>query len=154
MFSGWQLLTTHSSSPNLVYRNKDKYEDHDWQCVFAAKDIKKDDLITMDRNCFVWDREGTSQGFKHLSPEAQQELQAMTWLHELDPVAAASDASEAPLPCKALSPFVRASLLREALGGCTNRKQDHDEKSTSSFSSSDDSSSSDEDTDSEQQQQQ
>ena len=41
MFSGWQLLTSHSCDPNVVYRNKPSYEEDDWQCVFAAKDIKK-----------------------------------------------------------------------------------------------------------------
>jgi SET domain len=123
MFSGWQLLTAHSIKPNLVYRNKEKYEGDSWQCVFAAKNIKKGDLITMDWNCFIWDRRGsetssgeyvlecgsaaTKQGFKYLSPEAQRELKAMTWLHEIDPEVI-PDAE--PL-CKALSPHVRASLV-------------------------------------------
>jgi hypothetical protein len=119
MFSGWQLLTTHSSDPNVVYRNKDKYEGDHWQCVFAAKNIKKGDLITMDWNCFIWDRsksgetvmeDGTKNlGFKHLSPEAQHELKTMTWLHEIDSEDKRQQ-TKAPLLCKALSPHVRASL--------------------------------------------
>jgi hypothetical protein len=141
-FSGWQLLTTHSCDPNAVYRNKEKYEGEDWQCVFAAKDIKKGDLITMDWNCFIWDRSesgetvleagaATKQGFKYLSPELQHERKVMTWLHEIDP----EDKPDTEALCRALSPHVRASLLQKV--GCCHKNKDPsaDEKSTSSSSS-------------------
>jgi hypothetical protein len=142
MFSGWQLLTTHSCDPNVVYRNKEKYEDDDWQCVFAAKNIKKGDLITVDWNCFIWDRRSksgesvlgcgaaTNQGFKYLSPELQHELKAMTWLHEIDP----EDKPDTEPLCKALSPHVRASLQEVE---CCHKNKDPraDEKSMCSTTS-------------------
>jgi len=120
MFSGWQLLTTHSCDPNTVYCNDEKDEDEDWQSVFAAKNIKKGDRITMDWNCFNWDRgecdnmvcdcgatncTGTKQGFKYLSPEAQNERRLMTWLHE-------TPSADSSILVRALSPYVRETWLK------------------------------------------
>jgi SET domain len=142
MFSGWQLLTTHANDPNVVYRNKEKYEKDNWQCVFATKDIKKGDLITMDWNCFIWDRNesgealtdgDTNLGFKHLSLEAQNERKSMTWLHEVDPDDKLD--TDAPLPCKALSPYVRACLQKVGCFHKINKDPSADEDSTSSSSS-------------------
>ena len=62
----------------------------------------------------------------------------MVAMHELDPVSTTSYASEALLICRALSPFVRACLLKEEALGLGTKKKDLDCKSTSSFSSSDD----------------
>lgn len=141
MFSGWELLTSHSCDPNVVYRNKESYEEDDWQSAFAAKDIKKGDRITMDYNCMAWDRSdsgdteclcgssscvGAKLGFKHLSPETQNGLMTMTWLRETK----AEEDSEAL--GTALSPHIRAMLKKVGFSTetCVN-----DEPSTCSSSS-------------------
>jgi hypothetical protein len=158
MFSGWEMLNAHSCDPNAVYRNQKSDEHENWQSVFAAKDIEKGDRITMDWNCFTWDRAehsdmavchcgasncvGTKQGFKYLSPEAQTERITMTWLRK---------AASSPLPendirvagealGKALSPFVRA--MSQPKEGIPN---DDDATDTQSSTSSSDSSDSEED---------
>jgi SET domain len=124
MFSGWEMLNTHSCDPNVVYRINDKYEDENWQSVFAAKDIKKGDRITMDWNCFAWDRGdcadmavchcgasncvGTKQGFKYLAPEAQTERTTMTFLRKPSPLPDNNRPVAEQALGKALSPYVRA----------------------------------------------
>lgn len=137
-FSGWEMLTGHSCDPNLVYRNKGAREEAKWQSVFAAKDIKKGDRLSMDFNCFIWDRSesgdavchcgasncvGTKQGFKYLSPEAQSERRAMTMLHEASP-------EDTPLD-RALSPYVRETLKNEGCPGGVLLKKDSKESLTS-----------------------
>jgi hypothetical protein len=123
MFAGWEMLNTHSCDPNVVYRNKERDEKDKWQSAYAAKNIKKGDRITMDWNCFTWDRAGsefdadmavchcrtsncvgTKQGFKYLSPEAQNERINMTWLRETG--------DGEGLSGNALSPHVRAMFWR------------------------------------------
>jgi SET domain len=152
LFSGWEMLSAHSCDPNVVYRNKDRDEEYNWQSVYAAKNIKKGDRVTMDWNCFTWDARGdgdmttvlckcgasncvgSKSGFKHLSLEAQTERLAMTWSRN----AAAGGGGgggggggEAPLAGKALSPYVRAKWKKEV----DHVVVPHDEKSTDASSS-------------------
>jgi len=97
MCSGWDLLTTHSCDPNVMYHHKTSMEDEDWRVAFAAKDIKAGDQLSVDFNSNVWDRSssnnsdldtcnceasnctGTKKGFKFLSCEAQEERKKLSW---------------------------------------------------------------------------
>ena len=97
-FSAWELLTTHSCDPNLVYNDEDSDEEEDWRSSYAAKNIKAGDPLTVDFNTMLWDRTefksedddmschcgaaactGTVKGFKFLTPEEQQARKLMTW---------------------------------------------------------------------------
>lgn len=92
VFSGYDLLTKHSCSPNLVY-DKDKHgEKFNWQAAFAARDICEGEELTVNFNTLLWDRAGikiatcscksdicagTSKGFRYLSVIKQKKL----WLN-------------------------------------------------------------------------
>ena len=97
MFSGFDMLTRHSCDPNIMYNEASESEDDDWHWAYAAKDIRKGDLLTIDFNSIFWDRSdvvaddedgctcsstrctGTVRGFKHLSKEEQEERRFMNW---------------------------------------------------------------------------
>ena len=114
MFSMWHMLVAHSCEPNLVYRNREGREEDNWQTVTACRDIKKGDRLSMDWNCFIWDRsaagDNVCEGFKFLSPKEQRARRTMTWLRQAPPQ------TDAPLD-KALSPYVRNCIERH---GCTS----------------------------------
>ena len=96
-FSGWDLLTTHSCEPNLVYNDEDSDEEDDWRRSFAARNIKSGEKLTIDLNTMLWDRTefdsdddmscqcgaanctSTVKGFKFLTPEEQEARKFMSW---------------------------------------------------------------------------
>ena len=95
LFSGWEMLVPHSCDPNIMYNPNENQAD-DWHAAYAAKDISKGELLTIDFNSVDWDRTdsgignfacncgstecaGTTQGYKFLSPEEQEKRRLMTW---------------------------------------------------------------------------
>jgi hypothetical protein len=93
VFSGFDLLFTHSSTPNMVYNYKSRSSSSadrlGWHATYASHAISKGDVLTVDFNTIYWDRGTTSgeveeecMGFSHLPPSVQDELYYRTsWLH-------------------------------------------------------------------------
>ena len=100
-FTNWDMLTTHSCEPNLVYNDDDSDEEEDWRSAYATRDIKTGELLTVDFNCMEWDRAscaccsedgtchcnsarctGTIKGLKFLRPEDREERKLMSWEHK------------------------------------------------------------------------
>ena len=96
-FTGYNMLVEHSCEPNLVYNYKDEDEEDDWRCAYAARPIKKGEVLTVDINTVSWDRssganttgvcncgakkcQGTVMGFSHLARKQQDELKTLSWL--------------------------------------------------------------------------
>lgn len=96
-FTGYNMVVGHSCEPNLVYNYKDEDEEDDWRCAFAARPIKKGEILTVDMNTVFWDRSsgtdtngacncgaskcrGTLLGFSHLAKKHQDDLKALSWL--------------------------------------------------------------------------
>jgi len=96
-FSGYNMMLEHSCEPNLVYNYKDEDEEDDWRSTYAAKPIKRGDVLTVDFNTVWNDRSdvanttgvcqcgaktcrGTVMGFSHLPRKQQEELKSFSWL--------------------------------------------------------------------------
>lgn len=151
LFSGWQLLTQHSCEPNIVYDfdDEESYGSQDegyWVGVYASKDIKAGDELTVDYNCLVWDHTesnknlnsckcgaenctGTVCGFKYLLPELKEERKALSWLRTATP----HDVNDKMCPGEALSRHVRAMWRQDPEHGSTAPPEsDSDDSSSSS----------------------
>lgn len=113
-FSGWDMFLRHHCEPYLAYMkitSSDDNEYDNWQSAYAIRPIKKGDILTVDYNCYVYDRlfpryettsyanklnnddyncrcgsaslcVSTTKGFKYLSYEQQQKRKYMSWKHE------------------------------------------------------------------------
>lgn len=125
IFSGFDLFTTHSCEPNVVYNDKKEDEDDDWRGAYASRPILKGEQLSVDFNTLLWDRteweglgegtctcgaskcRGTVKGFRFLSPEDQQELVELSWNRAPPPHA--RKGKKRVTPGEALVPHVRAS---------------------------------------------
>lgn len=123
--SGFNMMTVHSCEPNLVYNYKDEDEEDDWRSTFAARSIKKGEILSIDYNTVWWDRSeagagvctcgaskcrGTKQGFCHLPKEQQEELMVLSWLRITPPY---EGEKRLVSPGDALSPHIHGALRRE-----------------------------------------
>lgn len=125
VFSGFDLFTTHSCEPNLVYNDKKEDEDDEWRGTYAVRSIQKGEKLSVDFNTLLWDRteweelgdgtctcgalkcRGLVKGFRFLSPEDHQELMEMAW--NRTPPPHARKGKNRVTPGEALVPHVRAS---------------------------------------------
>lgn len=124
-FTGYDMMKVHSCEPTLIYNYKDEDEDADWRCTYAARPIKKGEVLSIDYNSVWWDRSdveeqgctcgtvkcrGTMQGYCHLTKEQQDELMTLSWLRLSPPYK-----GERRLVSKgdALSPHIHASIGRD-----------------------------------------
>jgi len=59
-FTAWEMLTSHSSKPNVVYDDCEDDADADgdgyWKIVYATRNIKAGEELTVDYNSLLWDR--------------------------------------------------------------------------------------------------
>jgi len=149
IFSGFDLFTTHSCDPNLVYNDKDEDEDDDWRGAYAARPIRKGEQLSVDFNTIFWDRtewqglgdgvctcgskkcRGTVKGFQFLSREDQEELKNLNWKRDDPPH---DKSSRRVTPGEALVPHVRASWRkhRDTTPGSVPTSSSSDESSSSS----------------------
>jgi len=49
-FSGWDLVATHDSNPNMEYDDDDE-GDSNWSTTYATREIKTGEKLTVDYNC-------------------------------------------------------------------------------------------------------
>lgn len=136
VFSGWDLFTQHSCDPNLVkYSSRAEDEEDDWRGAYATRAINKGEVLTVDLNTLLWDRNdelaedlsvsigdgvctcgasncrGTVLGYKHLSKNDQEELKSMSWRRVLPPH---TEEPDRVYPGEALAPYVRECLRKNA----------------------------------------
>lgn len=157
-FSGYDLLVSHSCEPNLVYNYKDEDEDDDWRGTYAARPIKKGEILSIDFNTACWDRSGvpgtsyclcgaskcrgTQMGFLHLSKEEQDELKMLSWRRVPPPY---TGETRLVSPGDALSPHVHAGIRRQTANKENTDETDVSETSSNTSASYDGNSSSEED---------
>jgi SET domain len=128
-FSCYDMLTVHSCEPNMVYNYKDEDEEDDWRATFAARPIKKGEMLSIDYNTVWWDRSevgagvcncgaskcrGTMQGYCHLPKEHQDELMSLSWLRVNPPY---DGETRLVTPGEALSPAIHGALRRDTADG-------------------------------------
>ena len=124
-FSGYNMVTKHSCEPNLVYNYKDEDEEDDWRSTYAARPIKKGEVLTIDYNTVWWDRSGvssnsvcncgatkcrgTAMGFSHLVKKQQNELKSLSWLRLSPPY---DGETRLVSPGDALSPHINRNMKK------------------------------------------
>ena len=147
MFSGWDMLTKHSCEPNIVYNLEDWDEEEDWCCAYAAREIHPGEKLTIDFNCFFWDRTdcvdldldtcdcgskkcvGTMKGFKFLPKEIKEEYKMLSSKHVPPPYEVETSKVH---PGEALAPFVRVQWRKDKELGVDAPETDDDSSDSES----------------------